>query len=150
MTGARVAPATGMVSLMVIEHGASSRLVSLLRPGEAVTLMGPTGVRAPIPERAQTTLFVGGRPRERGAGTGPVVGALAQYAAGKLGDIPIRLDEVTRLQVAGSNRLVRLIRDARKKELAPYLTRKPATTASTNTPMQCCLTGVWCHRPDLY
>ena len=26
--------------------------------------------------------------------------------------------------------------------LAPYLTRKPATTASINTPMQCCLKGV--------
>ncbi len=200
MTGARVDPATGMVSLMVIEHGASSRLVSLLQPGEAVTLMGPTGVRATIPEGGETILFVGGRhgaahvqstgralresgnrvlfagcfdsaqdifcqdeieaaadavlwitaggapvkprrPQDR-AVTAPVVEALAQYAAGKLGDIPIRLDEVTRLQVAGSNRLVRLIRDARKNELAPYLTRKPATTASISTPMQCCLKGV--------
>ena len=200
MTGARVDPATGMVSLMVIEHGASSRLVSLLQPGEPVTLMGPTGVRATIPEGGETILFVGGRhgaahvqstgkalresgnrvlfagcfdsaqdifcqdeieaaadavlwitaggapvkprrPQDR-AVTAPVVEALAQYAAGKLGDIPIRLDEVTRLQVAGSNRLVRLIRDARKNELAPYLTKKPATTASINTPMQCCLKGV--------
>jgi NADPH-dependent glutamate synthase beta subunit-like oxidoreductase/NAD(P)H-flavin reductase len=200
MTGARVDPATGMVSLMVIEHGASSRLVSLLKPGEPVTLMGPTGVRTTVPEGGETILFVGGRhgaahvqstgralresgnrvlfagcfnsaqdifcqdeieaaadavlwitasgapvkprrPQDR-AVTAPVVEALAQYAAGKLGDIPIRLDEVTRLQVAGSNRLVRLMRDARKNELAPYLTRKPATTASISTPMQCCLKGV--------
>ncbi len=200
MTGARVDPATGMVSLMVIERGASSRLVSLLQPGEPVTLMGPTGVRTTIPEGGETILFVGGRhgaahvqstgkalresgnrvlfagcfnsaqdifcqdeieaaadavlwitaggapvklrrPQDR-AVTAPVVEALVQYAAGKLGDIPIKLEEVTRIQVAGSNRLVRLIRDARKNELAPYLTRKPATTASISTPMQCCLKGV--------
>ena len=37
---------------------------------------------------------------------------------------------------------VRLIRDARKKELKPFLAQQPATTGSINTPMQCCLKGV--------
>jgi NADPH-dependent glutamate synthase beta subunit-like oxidoreductase/NAD(P)H-flavin reductase len=200
MTGARVDPATGMVSLMVIERGASSRLVAGLKPGEPVALMGPTGVRATIPDGGETILFVGGRhgaahvqstgkalrekhnrvlfvgcfdsardvfcqddieaaadavlwvttggapvkprrPQDR-AVTAPVLDALVQYASGKLGDVPIKLEEVTRLQVVGSNRLVRLIRDGRKKELQPYLTQQPATTGSINTPMQCCLKGV--------
>jgi NADPH-dependent glutamate synthase beta subunit-like oxidoreductase len=81
------------------------------------------------------------RPQDR-AVTAPVLDALVQYAAGKLGDIPIKLEEVTRMLVVGSNRLVRLIRDGRKKELQPYLTQHPATTGSINTPMQCCLKGV--------
>jgi NAD(P)H-flavin reductase len=200
MTGARVDPATGMVSLMVIERGASSRLVAGLKPGEPVALMGPTGVRATIPDGGETILFVGGRhgaahvqstgkalrdkgnrvlfvgcfdsaqdvfcqdeieaaadsvlwitaggapvkprrPQDR-AVTAPVLDAMVQYASGKLGDIPIKLEEVTRMQVVGSNRLVRLIRDGRKKELKPYLAKQPATTGSINTPMQCCLKGV--------
>ncbi|HSW52066.1 MAG TPA: FAD-dependent oxidoreductase [Sulfuricaulis sp.] len=200
MTGARVDPATGLVSLMVIERGASSRLVAGLQPGEPVALMGPTGVRATIPDGGETILFIGGRhgaahvqstgkalrekhnrvlfvgcfdsaqdvfcqdeieaaadavlwitangapvkprrPQDR-AVTAPVLDALVQYAAGKLGDVPIRLEEVTRMQVVGSNRLVRLIRDGRKKELKPFLAKQPATTGSINTPMQCCLKGV--------
>ncbi|HSD96443.1 MAG TPA: FAD-dependent oxidoreductase, partial [Sulfuricaulis sp.] len=200
MTGARVDPVAGTVSLMVIERGASSRLVAGLKPGEPVALMGPTGVRATIPDGGETILFIGGRHgaahvqstgkalREHGnrvlfvgcfdsaqdvfcqneieaaadavlwvtasgasiksrrpqdhAVTASVLDAIVQYASGKMGDIPIKLEEVTRMQVVGSNRLVRLIRDARKKELQPYLTKQPATTGSINTPMQCCLKGV--------
>ncbi|MDO8705288.1 MAG: FAD-dependent oxidoreductase [Sulfuricaulis sp.] len=200
MTGARVDANQGLVSLMVIEHGASSRLVAMLKPGEPVALMGPTGVRTTIPDGGETILFVGGRhgaahvqstgkalrasdnrvlfagcfdtaadvfcqdeieaaadavlwvtasgapikprrPQDR-AVTAPVLDAMTQYAAGKLGEIPIRLEDVTRMLVVGSNRLVRLIRDGRAKELAPYLTKKPTATASINTPMQCCLKGV--------
>ncbi|MBI3545286.1 MAG: pyridine nucleotide-disulfide oxidoreductase, partial [Gammaproteobacteria bacterium] len=199
MTGARVDVEKGIVSLIVIEHGASSRLIATLKPGDPVTLMGPTGVRATIPD-GETVLFIGGRHgaahiqstgkalRDKGnrvlfvgcfasaqdvfcqdeieaaadailwiSETGapikarraqdrsvsaPVLDAIVQYAGGQLGEIPIRLQDVTRLQVIGSNRLVRLIRDARRQELAPYLTQKPATTASINTPMQCCLKGV--------
>jgi NADPH-dependent glutamate synthase beta subunit-like oxidoreductase/NAD(P)H-flavin reductase len=200
MTGARVDIEQGTVSLLVIERGASSRLVAALKPGEPVALMGPTGVRATIPQDRETILFIGGRhgaahvqstgaalrracnrvlfagcfetaqdvfcldeieaaadavlwitaagapvkprrPQDRSV-TAPVLDALVQYASGKLGAPPIRLDEVTRLQVVGGNRLVRLIRDARARELAPYLVKKPATTASISTPMQCCLKGV--------
>ncbi|MDP2708261.1 MAG: hypothetical protein Q8O70_12280, partial [Burkholderiales bacterium] len=61
MTGARVDPATGIVSLVIIERGASSRLVAALQPGEPVALMGPTGVRASIPDGGETMLFIGGR-----------------------------------------------------------------------------------------
>ena len=200
MTGARVDMAKGTVSLIVIERGASSRVVATLKPGEPVALMGPSGVRATIPEGGETVLFIGGRhgaahvqstgvalrangnrvlfvgcfdtasdlfcqneieaatdavlwvtargaaiaprrPQDR-AVTAPVLDAIAQYAAGKLGEPAIRLQDVDRLLIVGSNRLVRLIRDARAKELAPYLAKRPATTASINTPMQCCLKGV--------
>ncbi|MEK9134379.1 MAG: pyridine nucleotide-disulfide oxidoreductase, partial [Pseudomonadota bacterium] len=61
MTGARVDTVEGTVSLIVIERGASSRLVATLKPGEPVALMGPTGVRAAIPNGGETILFVGGR-----------------------------------------------------------------------------------------
>ncbi len=200
MTGARVDPAAGTVSLMVIERGASSRLVAGLKPGEPVALMGPTGVHATIPHGGETVLFIGGRhgaahvqstgkalrekgnrvlfvgcfdsaqdvfcqdeieaaadavlwvtakgapvkprrPQDRSV-TAAVLDAISQYAAGKLGDIPIRLQDVTRVQVVGSNRLVRLIRDARTGELALYLAKNQMTTASISTPMQCCLKGV--------
>jgi len=44
---------------MVIEHGTSSKICSLLQPGELVSLMGPTGVRAKISEEQETVLIVG-------------------------------------------------------------------------------------------
>ncbi|HEU5339160.1 MAG TPA: hypothetical protein VFU39_07740, partial [Sulfuricaulis sp.] len=200
MTGARVDAVTGIVSLVVIERGASSRLVAGLQPGEPVALMGPTGVRASIPDGGETMLFIGGRhgavhvqstgmalrekgnrvlfvgcfntaqdifnqneieeaadavlwvtasgapikprrPQDRSV-TAPVLKAMTRYASGELGEVPIRLEDVTRIHVVGSNRLVRLIRDGRAGELAPYLTNKPHTMASVSTPMQCCLKGV--------
>jgi hypothetical protein len=72
-----------------------------------------------------------------------VLDAMVQYAGGKLGGgAPIRLQDVDRMVVIGSSCLVRRIRDARAKELAPYLAKKPHTTASISTPMQCMLKGV--------
>ena len=200
MTGARVDPVTGMVSLIIIERGASSRLVAGLKPGEPVALMGPTGVRATIPHGNETILFIGGRhgaahvqstgtalrengnrvlfvgcfdsaqdvfcqdeieaaadtvlwitasgapvkprrPHDRSV-TASVLDGIIQYADGKLGDVPIRLQDVTRVQVVGSNRLVRLIREGRTGKLALHLTKNQMTTASISTPMQCCLKGV--------
>ncbi len=61
LAGAKVDAATGRVSLMVTEYGASARLVATLAPGEPVLLMGPTGVRTRIAEGGETTLVVGGR-----------------------------------------------------------------------------------------
>ena len=49
LAGARVDADSGRVSLMVMEYGASARLVGTFRPGDPVLLMGPTGVRAKIP-----------------------------------------------------------------------------------------------------
>ncbi|MHB8347200.1 MAG: FAD-dependent oxidoreductase [Acidiferrobacterales bacterium] len=58
--GAKVDKDRGTVSVVVIEKGASSRLVAMLEPGDPVTLMGPTGVRATIPEGNETVMIVGG------------------------------------------------------------------------------------------
>ena len=44
--------------------------------------------------------------------------------------------------IIGSNRLVRLIRDARGAELREYFCKHPQTIASISTPMQCMLKGV--------
>ena len=58
--GAKVDKDRGLVSVVVIEQGASSRLVATLKPGDPVTLMGPTGVRATIPDGNETVMIVGG------------------------------------------------------------------------------------------
>jgi NADPH-dependent glutamate synthase beta subunit-like oxidoreductase/NAD(P)H-flavin reductase len=52
---------TGMISLMVFEQGASSRLFASLKPNDPISLMGPSGVRTRIADGDETVLFVGGR-----------------------------------------------------------------------------------------
>jgi NAD(P)H-flavin reductase len=60
LTGASVDRREGLVSLIVLEAGASSRLCSQLRPGERVVLMGPTGSPTEIPEGRNVLLLGGG------------------------------------------------------------------------------------------
>lgn len=59
LTGAWVDRARGLISLIVLEMGGSSRLCSLLEPGEKVVLMGPTGTPTEIPNN-QTVVLAGG------------------------------------------------------------------------------------------
>jgi NADPH-dependent glutamate synthase beta subunit-like oxidoreductase/NAD(P)H-flavin reductase len=59
LTGASVDLERGLVSLIVLEMGGSSRLCAHLRPGEPVVLMGPTGAPTEIP-RAESVLLCGG------------------------------------------------------------------------------------------
>jgi NAD(P)H-flavin reductase len=59
LTGAWTDPARGLISLIVLEMGGSSRLCALLEPGEEVVLMGPTGTPTEIPE-GETVLLAGG------------------------------------------------------------------------------------------
>src|SRR5262249_13053934 len=59
LTGAWVDRERGMISLIVLEMGGSSRLCSLLEPGEKVVLMGPTGTPTEIPNN-QTVVLAGG------------------------------------------------------------------------------------------
>ena len=59
MTGAWVDQAAGLVSTIVLEMGGSSDLCALLRPGEPVVLMGPTGTPTEIAPN-ETVLLVGG------------------------------------------------------------------------------------------
>ncbi|MGH7118795.1 MAG: FAD-dependent oxidoreductase [Acetobacteraceae bacterium] len=60
MTGASADAATGLVSLIVLEVGGSSDLCALLRPGEPVVLMGPTGTPSEIPAGKTLALAGGG------------------------------------------------------------------------------------------
>ena len=81
LAGARVDADSGRVSLMVMEYGASARLVGTFQPGDPVLLMGPTGVRAKIPGGGETVLVVGGR---RAAATILSVGTALRAAGNRV------------------------------------------------------------------
>jgi NADPH-dependent glutamate synthase beta subunit-like oxidoreductase/NAD(P)H-flavin reductase len=59
LTGAWTDPDRGLISLIVLEMGGSSRLCAILEPGEEMVLMGPTGTPTEIPE-GETVLLAGG------------------------------------------------------------------------------------------
>jgi NAD(P)H-flavin reductase len=59
LTGAWVDREKGLLSLIALELGVSSRLCSYLRPGEPVVVMGPTGTPTHIP-RGESVLLAGG------------------------------------------------------------------------------------------
>lgn len=59
LTGAWVDKKTDELGLIVLEMGASSRLCALLKPGEKVVVMGPTGTPSEIP-KGETVLLAGG------------------------------------------------------------------------------------------
>jgi NADPH-dependent glutamate synthase beta subunit-like oxidoreductase/NAD(P)H-flavin reductase len=59
LTGASVDRGRGLLSTIVLEMGGSSDLCALLKPGEPVILMGPTGTPTETPEQ-ETALLVGG------------------------------------------------------------------------------------------
>jgi NAD(P)H-flavin reductase len=59
MTGAWVDRKRGLVSTIVLEMGGSSDLCALLKPGEPVILMGPTGSPTDTPG-GETVVLVGG------------------------------------------------------------------------------------------
>lgn len=59
LTGAWVDLERGLLSMVVLEMGVSSRLVSILKPGEPVVVMGPTGAPSETPA-GETVLLAGG------------------------------------------------------------------------------------------
>lgn len=59
LTGASVDREKGLLSTIVLEMGGSSDLCSLLKPGEPVILMGPTGEPTETPAQ-ETVLLAGG------------------------------------------------------------------------------------------
>jgi NADPH-dependent glutamate synthase beta subunit-like oxidoreductase/NAD(P)H-flavin reductase len=59
LTGAAVDRERGLLSTIVLEMGGSSDLCALLKPGEPVILMGPTGAPTETPS-GETVLLVGG------------------------------------------------------------------------------------------
>ncbi|HYP78244.1 MAG TPA: FAD-dependent oxidoreductase [Polyangiaceae bacterium] len=60
LTGAWVDKPKGLLSLIVLEMGGSSRQVATLQPGEPVIVMGPTGTATEIPEAESVVLCGGG------------------------------------------------------------------------------------------
>jgi NAD(P)H-flavin reductase len=60
LTGAWVDKDRGLLSLIALELGVSSRLVAFLKKGEPVVVMGPTGAPTEIPERQNVLLLGGG------------------------------------------------------------------------------------------
>ena len=60
LTGAWVDKANGLLSLIVLEMGGSSRQCATLKPGEPVVVMGPTGAPTEIPENESVVLCGGG------------------------------------------------------------------------------------------
>jgi len=90
--------------------------------------------------------FVPSRPQDR-AFVGNIVQAMQAWAedarlqapAGIIGDSdrPIRLQEVDRLIVIGSDRMMAAVARARHRELAPFLNPAHTAIGSINSPMQC-------------
>ncbi|MCC7124506.1 MAG: FAD-dependent oxidoreductase [Acidobacteria bacterium] len=60
LTGAWVDREQGLLSLITLEMGVSSRLCAYLQPGEPVVVMGPTGTPTEIPEHSAVLLAGGG------------------------------------------------------------------------------------------
>ena len=60
MTGAWTDPELGLVSVIVLEMGGSSDICAVLKPGEPVVLMGPTGSPTEIHAGATVALIGGG------------------------------------------------------------------------------------------
>ncbi len=60
LTGAWVDVERGLISTIVLEMGASSRLCAMLKPGEQVVLMGPTGTPTEIGRNEKVILCGGG------------------------------------------------------------------------------------------
>jgi NADPH-dependent glutamate synthase beta subunit-like oxidoreductase/NAD(P)H-flavin reductase len=60
LTGAWVDADRGLLSMIALELGGSSRLCSALRPGEPVVAMGPTGSATELPDNGTVMLCGGG------------------------------------------------------------------------------------------
>ncbi len=60
LTGAWVDKEKGLLSMIVLEMGSSSRLCASLAPGQRVVVMGPTGAPTEIPEKTSVLLAGGG------------------------------------------------------------------------------------------
>ena len=89
------------------------------------------GVKAFKPTRPQDRTFLGN-----------VVEAMVAYAKGELGSITIKLKDVDHMIVIGSDRMMAAVKQARFKQLKPYLKSDHTAIGSINSPMQCMMKGV--------
>jgi NAD(P)H-flavin reductase len=163
LTGAWTDRDRGLISLIVLEMGGSSRLCAILEPGEEIVLMGPSGTPTHIPE-GQTVLLAGG-----GLGNAVLFSIAAAlkargnrvlYFAGyKRGadlfkrraiedacdlvvwsvDVgsPIEVHRPQDRSVVGN-----VVQEARHRQLADLLRPDHVAIGSINSPMQCMLKQV--------
>jgi NAD(P)H-flavin reductase len=76
------------------------------------------------------------RPQDKSL-IGNIVDAMEAYAAGRLGDTPIPLDEAQRIIAIGSDRMMAAVKMALDTRLANRFPNKPVAIGSINSPMQC-------------
>ncbi len=98
LTGAWVDVEKGLMSTIVLEMGTSSRLCGMLKPGEKVVLMGPTGAPTEIPKDEDVILCGGGLGNAVLFSIGKAMrenGCRVVYFAGyKLGEDVYHIDDV--------------------------------------------------------
>jgi NADPH-dependent glutamate synthase beta subunit-like oxidoreductase/NAD(P)H-flavin reductase len=80
--------------------------------------------------------FAPGRPQDK-AVVANIVEAMQAYAAGELGEQPIRFDSADRVIAIGSDGMMNAVRLARHSVLRPYLRPDHRALGSINSPMQC-------------
>jgi NADPH-dependent glutamate synthase beta subunit-like oxidoreductase/NAD(P)H-flavin reductase len=80
--------------------------------------------------------FVPGRAQDRSF-IGNIVQAMDAYAAGRLGEAPIRMADADRMIVIGSDRMMSAVARARHDLLQPHLKPHHFAIGSINSPMQC-------------
>ena len=80
--------------------------------------------------------FIPGRPQDR-TYVGNIVQAIKAYASGELGRPEIEVNQVDRIIVIGSDRMMAAVAAARHGELKPYMKPDHHAYGSINSPMQC-------------
>jgi NADPH-dependent glutamate synthase beta subunit-like oxidoreductase/NAD(P)H-flavin reductase len=68
---------------------------------------------------------------------GNIVEAIKAYAMGQLGDISIDTQDIDRMIVIGSDRMMKAVAFARHNDLKQFLKKELTCIASINSPMQC-------------
>ena len=202
LTGAWVDKDKGLISLIALEMGTSSRLCALWNPGDPLVVMGVTGAPTEI-EKNETVMLVGGglgnavqfsigkafrnagsrviyfagyknpgdlfrvrdieeasnvvvwavdpgpgvkpipttRPQDK-TYLGNIIEAMVAYGRGELGKQEVPLNEVDRMIVIGSDRMMAAVKAARHDQLKPFLKSDHTAIGSINSPMQCMMKGV--------
>jgi NAD(P)H-flavin reductase len=81
------------------------------------------------------------RPQDKSF-VGNIIQAMIAYASGALGEVPIPLNEASRVIAIGSDRMMEAVTKARHDSLKPYLNECHEGIASINSPMQCMMKAV--------
>jgi NAD(P)H-flavin reductase len=75
--------------------------------------------------------------RQDSAFVGNIVQAMTAYAKGEFPNATIRMDDVDRIVVIGSDRMMAAVANARHTTLSPFLKAEHFAIGSINSPMQC-------------